>query len=279
MAMSVGGQCGDSIGADRVHRQAAAGVLDTKERGGRSRQSSRLARPGTFVPAVVTAGSTRWRARWVAIACTLMGAVLMLACPSGRGRAQGSATDVAYVEAVSGRAVASWQETTAELEILDPLNDGTRLDLETNAVLRLCHYQTHLLFTLKGPLRASISAAGVFAEDGTVVGAAAETCATPVISTFQAGFALRGLTNATLVALRPRIRIINRGAQSIQQAALWDLRRQTAVAKFSRAMVAPQLSDGQRYSLVVDFTNGAQLKAAFRASSATEASTVIVVLH
>jgi hypothetical protein len=272
-------QRGDRIGAGHTNRQATAVVVVTKGRGPSQRQSSLFARTWILVSGDVAVGSPHERATWIAVICVLMAAVLILAGSVGRVGAQGSAADVAYVEAVAGRALASWQGTTAQLETLDPLNDGTRLDLATNAVLRLCHYRTHHLFTLKGPLRASVSTVGVFAEDGTVVGGAAETCATPVISTFQAGFALRGLTGATVVALRPRIRIINRGAQPIQQAALWEIGRQTAVATFSRAMAEPQLTDGQRYSLVIDLTTGAQLKASFRASSATENSTVIVVLH
>jgi hypothetical protein len=276
--MGVGRQRGDSSGAGHTNRQATAVVVPPKGRAPSQRQSSLFARAGTLISGDVAVGSPHERATRVVV-CVLMATVLTLASSVGRVGAQGSAADVAYVEAVTGRALASWQGTTAQLETLDPLNDGTRLDLETNAVLRLCHYRTHHLFTLKGPLRASVSTVGVFAEDGTVVGGAGETCATPVISTFQAGFALRGLTGATLVALRPRIRIINRGAEPIQQAALWDIGRQTAVATFSRAMAEPQLTDGQRYSLVIDLTNGAQLKASFRASSAAENSTVIVVLH
>jgi hypothetical protein len=277
--MGVGRQRGNSVGAGHTDRHATAVIVVTKRRGRSQQQSSLFASVGTLVSGDVAVESPHERATWVAVVCVLMVAVLMLAGSGGRVAAQGSATDVAYVEAVAGRALASWEGTTAQLETLDPLNDGTRLDLETDAVLRLCHYRTHHLFTLKGPLRASVSSVGVFAEDGTVVGGAGETCATPVISTFQAGFALRGLTGATVVALRPRIRIINRGAEPIQQAALWDVGRQTAVATFSRAMAQPQLTEGQRYSLVVDLTNGAQLKASFRASSATENSTVIVVLH
>jgi hypothetical protein len=277
--MGVSEQRGESIGADRTDRHATEVGLVTNGMRGPRGQSSRPTRQGPLVSGIVAAETTRRRDAQVALTCAVMGIALMLAYSAGRVRAQGPAVDVAYVEAVSGRAVASSQGTTAGLDVLDPLDDGTRLDLETNAVLRLCHYRTHHLFTLKGPLRASISAAGVVAEDGTAVGAAGEACAAPVVSTFQGGFALRGLMSATLVALRPRIRIINRGAEPIQQAALWDLGLQTEVAMFGRTMAQPQLTDGQRYSLVVDFTNGSQWKATFQASSATETSTVIVVLR
>jgi hypothetical protein len=241
--------------------------------------SQRLARRGTLVSDMVATMRIRERGAQVAMTCALIGTGLMTAGSGGRALAQGHAVDVAYVEAVAGRAIASSQGTTAELDILDPVNDGTLLDLETNAVLRLCHYRTHHLLTLKGPLRASISAAGVIAENGTAVAGSGETCAAPVISTFQGGFALRGVAGATPVALRPRIRIINRGAQSIQQAALWDLSRQTAVATFSGTLAQPQLTDGQSYSLVVDLANGTQWKAMFRANAVTETNTVIVVVR
>jgi hypothetical protein len=272
--MGLIGQRGDLIGADRADRGATVVGLVTNRMSGPRRPRQR-----PLVSGVVAAGTTRGRARRVALACAAMGIALMLACSAGRVCAQEPGVDVAYVEAVSGRAVASSKGTTAGLDVLDPLDDGTRLDLETNAVLRLCHYRTHHLFTLKGPLRASISAVGVVVEDGTAVGAAAEACAAPVVSTFQGGFALRGLMSATIVALRPRVRIINRGAEPIQQAVLWDLGLHTEVAIFSRAMAQPQLTDGQRYSLVVDFTNGSRWKATFRASSTTETSAVIVVFR
>jgi hypothetical protein len=152
---------------------------------------------------------------------------------------------------------------------------GMRLDLESNAVLRLCHYRTHHLLILKGPLRASVSAAGVMTESGAALAGAGETYATPVISTFQGGLALRGLAAATPVTLRPRIRIINRGTQPIQKAALWDLE----IATFSRTVAQPHLTDGQNHSLLVDLTNGTTWTAMFRASATTETSAVIVVVR
>jgi hypothetical protein len=87
------------------------------------------------------------------------------------------------------------------------------------------------------------------------------------------------LAAATPVTLRPRIRIINRGTQPIQKAALWDLRLQTEIATFSRSVAQPHLTDGQNYSLVVDLTNGTRWTAMFRASATTETSAVIVVVR
>jgi hypothetical protein len=84
---------------------------------------------------------------------------------AGRSAAQESAADVAYVMEVSGRAVASLQGRPSLLDTLDIIRDRTRLDLQANSELRLCHYQTHQLLTLKGPLRASVSSDGVMVEN------------------------------------------------------------------------------------------------------------------
>src|SRR5713226_3485818 len=66
--------------------------------------------------------------------------------------AQGTASDVAYVEAVSGHVVASFQGTPTLLDVLDIIGDRTRLDLPANSELRLCHYRMRKLLTLKGPI-------------------------------------------------------------------------------------------------------------------------------
>jgi hypothetical protein len=273
--MGIAGQCGRLIVADDGlrHATATAPLANAK----RSSQRPRL-QPAR--PKVLRAEAPPPRGRCsIATACALMGVALTLASSGGNGLAQGPATGVAYVEAVAGRATASSQETTTELDILDPLNDGARLDLQKNAVLRLCHYRTHHLLTLKGPLRAWVSATGVTGENGTRIAGSGETCATPVISTFQGGISLRGLDVATPVALRPRIRIINRGTQSIQKTALWDLGLHSEIATFSRTLAQPQLTDGKSYSLVVDFADGTQWTAMFRASAITETSAVIVVFR
>jgi hypothetical protein len=250
--------------------------------------SSDAGRPKRQADTLMPAGerTARRRLTWpggrgAPVVIALVAATLTLAALGLSGmQALAQARDVAYVESVAGRALAASEGTTAELDALDPLNDGTRLDLETNAVLKLCHYRTHTLFTLKGPLRASISVSGVTTESGAAIAASRETCAAPVLSTFQGGLALRGLWDAASVGLRPRIRIINRGSQTIRKAALWDAKQQTAIATFDRTTMAqPQLIDGQNYSLVVDFADGSEWKAIYRASAATPTSTVIVVLR
>ena len=85
--------------------------------------------------------------------------------------AQDAATDVAYVEAVSGRVRCLRSGDPVLLDALDIISDRTRLDLQANSELRICHYRTQRILTLEGPSRASISAAGVTAENGKAVDA------------------------------------------------------------------------------------------------------------
>jgi hypothetical protein len=80
------------------------------------------------------------------------------------------------------------------LDALDVVSDGTRLDLQANSELRICHYQMRQFLTLKGPLRASISREGVAVENSKTVLAVAGSCAAPVPSTFSGGIVVRGLT-------------------------------------------------------------------------------------
>src|SRR5262249_14057029 len=124
--------------------------------------------------------------------------------------AQGTASDVAYVEAVSGRGVASTQGRPTLLDVLDVIGGRSRLDLPANSELGLCHYRMRKLVTLRGPLRASISAAGVTAESGKAIAASAEACTEPVVSTFQGGVVSRSIAlTVTQVPLRPIVKVIN----------------------------------------------------------------------
>jgi tetratricopeptide (TPR) repeat protein len=120
-----------------------------------------------------------------------------------RSAAQGIAMDVAYVEAVSGRVVASSQGKPTLLDVLDTIGDWTQLDLQANSELRICHYRTHKLLTLSGPLRALVSVSGVTAENGTAIDGQTETCAAPVVSTFQGGLVARALTREQIAKLDP----------------------------------------------------------------------------
>ena len=214
--------------------------------------------------------------RAAAEAALLLIAALGLAASSSQAAAQASRNYVAYVESVSGRALASSDGAQGELDVLDPIHDGTQLSLAPDAQLRICHYRTHNILTLKGPLQATISADGVTAGTGNAVAASKERCAAPVMSTVQGGFALRGVGRATNVALQPKIRIVNRTTQKIRKATLWDGTQGAIVAAFDGNVAQPQLAEGQTYALVIEFADRSEWKMMLRATAAAEASAVIV---
>jgi hypothetical protein len=54
--------------------------------------------------------------------------------------AQQTSSDVAYVEAVSGRVVAAGRENPVLVKALEVISEQTRFDLLPNSELRLCHY-------------------------------------------------------------------------------------------------------------------------------------------
>jgi hypothetical protein len=109
--------------------------------------------------------------------------------------AQEGRTDVAFVEAVSGRVVAFAAGKPVLLDALDVVSDRTRLDLQANSELRLCHYQTRRFVTVKGPARVTASADGLIVEVGKAAEVSQETCSGAKISTFQGGFVARGVPN------------------------------------------------------------------------------------
>src|SRR6266852_6812980 len=147
--------------------------------------------------------------------------------------AQEAATDVAYVEEVSGRVVASSQGKPALLDALDIISDRTRLDLQANSELRICHYRTQRLLAFKGPLKVSISRDGATAENGKV--SAEGSCAAPLVSTFQGGIVSRSTGLKTMnVPLQPSIKVVNRGTQAIRRIALWDGEYQRMLMTFDR---------------------------------------------
>src|SRR5258708_14239670 len=55
--------------------------------------------------------------------------------------AQESATDVGFVEAMSGRVVAFVRGSPVLVDVLDVISERTRLDLLANSELHLCHYR------------------------------------------------------------------------------------------------------------------------------------------
>jgi hypothetical protein len=112
-----------------------------------------------------------------------------------RAVAQEAAMQVAHVEAVSGLVVAASQGKQTLLDVLDVIRDQTELDLRANSELRICLYRSRKLLTLRGPLRAVISATGLTAESVNAVDSSAETCSAPVVSIFHGGFLSRGLAS------------------------------------------------------------------------------------
>jgi hypothetical protein len=110
-----------------------------------------------------------------------------------RSAAQEAATEAAYIEAVNGRVVGFSGGKPILLEALDTLSERTRLDLQINSEVRICHLRTHRVLTLRGPARALISADGVVAENGQAIAASTTTCGEPIVSKHQGGLVSRGV--------------------------------------------------------------------------------------
>jgi hypothetical protein len=224
-------------------------------------------------------------ARMEFVAATLLLSAICMG--AGPASAQDDA-DVAYVEGVSGRVVALAEGKPTLLDALDVISDRTRLDLQANSELRICHYPTRQLLTLKGPLRASISRDGVTAENSKTAVASAGTCAAPVVSSFQGGVVSRGTgaagaagvkTANVNVALRPSIRIVNRGPQPIQKVLLLDGDSHEVLMVFERNIARPNLGEGQSYVLVVERSDGSEVKMTLQASAVAQTDPLIVVVR
>jgi hypothetical protein len=108
--------------------------------------------------------------------------------------AQEVSTDVAYVEAASGRVVALARGTPNLVGASDVVSNGTRFDLLANSELRLCHYGVRRFVTVQGPARATVSADGITVEAGKTAEVSQETCAVAQASKFQGGFVARGVS-------------------------------------------------------------------------------------
>jgi hypothetical protein len=199
---------------------------------------------------------------------------------SSRLAAQDGASEVAYVETVSGRVVAFAQGKPTLLDVLDLVRDGTALTLQADSELRLCHYRLGKLLNLKGPLRASITAAGLTTEDGKSVAASAESCAAPVLSLVQGGVVTRKVAFTTVdVSLRPMIKVVNQSKSPIRQVALWDDLRQNVVVTFEGNTARPKLDADQSYLLVVDQGDGNESKITLKASAATRSGPLILTVR
>jgi hypothetical protein len=193
--------------------------------------------------------------------------------------AQDAAADVAYVEAVSGRVVASSRTAPSLLDVLDIISDRTRLDLQANSELRICHYPTQRILALKGPSRVSVSEAGVTAENGKAVAASAGTCAAPVVSSFQGGLVARSTgLKTTDVPLQPSMKVANRGTVPIDKITLWDKEQQTVLRTFDRREARPIFEDGQSYLLVVERSDGSELRMILKGSATARTGPVIIVV-
>jgi len=107
--------------------------------------------------------------------------------------AQRATMQVAHVEAVSGIVLAASQGRQTLLDVLDIIRDQTELDLRADSELQICLYRSRKLVTLRGPLRAVISAADLTMEKLNAVDRPGESCTAPVISIVHGGFISRGL--------------------------------------------------------------------------------------
>jgi hypothetical protein len=133
----------------------------------------------------MTTGITR-----AVIFASTLGLGLGAGCP--HALAQGAPMQIAHVEAVSGIVLAASEGRQTLLDVLDIIHDETELDLRANSELRICLYRSRKLLTLRGPLRAMISATGLTIERFNAVDSSAETCSAPVVSIVHGGFLSRG---------------------------------------------------------------------------------------
>ena len=118
------------------------------------------------------------------LAVTLASAALFSSAILASSPAAAQATEVAFVEEVSGRVIAFSQGKPALLGTLDTINGRTQLDVPANSEVRVCHYQAGKIVSLKGPLRATVSRDGVTVENSGKAGLAlVGPCAAPRVST------------------------------------------------------------------------------------------------
>ena len=71
------------------------------------------------------------------------------------------ASDIAFVETVTGRVVAFSSGAPTLLGQLEVITNRSRVDVLANSELRLCHYQTARFLTVKGPARIVVSVEGI----------------------------------------------------------------------------------------------------------------------
>lgn len=211
---------------------------------------------------------------------TVLSLILGLSGGIFQSAAQAADNDVGYVESVRGRVILAVQEAPKPLDLLDVIADQARLDLPANSELRICHFRTGKLLTLRGPLRASVSTSGVTAENGRAINATSETCAAPVISTFQGGFVTRsvGLMTAK-VPLRPSIKVVSGTDNPVRKITLWDDMNRPMQVSFTHNTGRPVLEQDKSYVLIVEPRDGDELKLVLQASGANPTGPLIVMVR
>lgn len=107
--------------------------------------------------------------------------------------AQEAATEVGFVETVSGRVVVLARGAPVRVDVLDAVREQTRFDLRSDSELRVCHYRLRRFLTMRGPARVTVAAEGVTVEAGPAVDISQETCAAAQASKFQGGIVARGV--------------------------------------------------------------------------------------
>jgi hypothetical protein len=206
---------------------------------------------------------------------TLALAALGLASAATVAPAAGQGRDVAYVETVKGSITAAAADGPQVLDVLDIIDDQTRLELPPRSELRLCHHEARKIVVLKGPLRAMVSAAGVTADSGKAVAPSADSCIAPVISTFQGGIVSRGVGGVTKVPLSPSIKVV--GAKDVRKLVLWDSGGRRVLGSYQRGVARPRLEDGRAYVLVVERERAPELRMTLEASAAIKPGPVILL--
>ncbi len=107
--------------------------------------------------------------------------------------AEERSSDVAFVEAVTGRVVAFVSGAPSLLGPLDEITDRTMVDLLSNSEVRICHYLSGRFLTIRGPARIMVLANGISVETGKAADISRETCIRPQATSSQGGVVARGV--------------------------------------------------------------------------------------
>jgi hypothetical protein len=130
----------------------------------------------------------------LALGKTVVLASMILSSCLNPSAAQEASSDVAFVETVTGQAVALVFGRPTLLGPSEVITNRTRVDVLANSKLRLCHYQTARFLTVKGPARIIVSVDGINVEAGKAVELSRETCGLVEASAHQGGLVARGVS-------------------------------------------------------------------------------------